>query len=255
MTRSVPISLAPVVERLELDQPELVTLKQLTKIAAELGVRTAPALIAYRLRMRGWLLSTGLSGAWEFAPGAHAGPYSRGGPLLPVRAAFALMPELSAAVALTSAAWVYGLGDRTPSQIELAVKPGESVPSGLRRKARVLNFDARLDPVQRKGVPVQRFETILVHMAARPAHVKSWGAVAEWLGDTVAEAVEADVLSELVGSPPSSTGAVGLSPSRTLAGTGSTRRGGRRHEGLVRTEKETSKAQPTVAYRRLRLAV
>ena len=201
MTRSVPISLAPVVERLELDQPELVTLKQLTKIAAELGVRTAPALIAYRLRMRGWLLSTGLSGAWEFAPGAHAGPYSRGGPLLPVRAAFALMPELSAAVALTSAAWVYGLGDRTPSQIELAVKPGESVPSGLRRKARVLNFDARLDPVQRKGVPVQRFETILVHMAARPAHVKSWGAVAEWLGDTVAEAVEADVLSELVDRP------------------------------------------------------
>ena len=83
MTRSVPISLAPVVERLELDQPELVTLEQLTKIAAELGVRTAPALIAYRLRMRGWLLSTGLSGAWEFAPGAHAGPYSRGGPLLP----------------------------------------------------------------------------------------------------------------------------------------------------------------------------
>ena len=38
-------------------------------------------------------------------------------------------------------------------------------------------------------------------MAARPSHVKSWGAVAEWLGDTVAEAVEADVLSELVDRP------------------------------------------------------
>jgi hypothetical protein len=124
-----------VVERLELEQPELETLQQLTKIAAELGIRTAPALIAYRLRMLGWLLSTALSGAWEFAPGAHAGPYSRGGPLLPVRAAFALMPELSAAAALTSAAWVYGIGDRTPSQIELAVKPDEGVPAGLRRKA------------------------------------------------------------------------------------------------------------------------
>lgn len=200
-TRSVPASLAPVVERLELEQTIILTLEHLTELAAELGVRTAPALIAHRLRSRGWLLSTGLSGAWEFAPGAHAGPYSRGGPLLPVRAAFALMPELSAAVALTSAAWVHGLGDRTPSRIELAVKLGEGVPAGLRRKARLLNFDARLDPVKRKGVPVQQFETILVHMAARPSQVKSWGAVAGWLGDTVADAVEADVLAELADRP------------------------------------------------------
>lgn len=197
----MPISLAPVVERLELDQTEIITLEQLAEIAAELGIRTAPALIAHRLRTRGWLLSTGLSGAWEFAPGAHAGPYSRGGPLLPVRAACALMPELSAAVALTSAAWVHGLADRTPSRIELAVKPGERVPAGLRRKARLLSFDARLEPVKRRGVPVQRFETMLVHLAARPSHVKSWGAVAGWLGDSVADAVEADVLSELADRP------------------------------------------------------
>ena len=201
MTRSIPKGLAPVIERLELDQREIVTLEELTEIAAEAGVRTAPALIAHRLRKRGWLLSTGLSGVWEFAPGALAGPYSRGGPLLPVRAAFALMPELPAAVALTSAAWTYGLADRAPSQIELAVKPGERVPAGLCRRARVLRFDARLNPVERRGVRVQRFETILVHLAARPSHVKSWGAVAEWLGDIVADAVEVDILSELVDRP------------------------------------------------------
>lgn len=164
------------------------------------------------------------------------------------------MPELSAAVALTSAAWIYGLGDRIPSQIELAAKPGERVPAGLRSKARILNFDARLDPVKRKGVPVERFETILVHLAARPSHVKSWGAVAEWLGDIVAEAVEADVLSELVDRPRAVRVRLAY-PSRTLAGTGATRRIRPRHKGLVRTEKETSKAQPTVAYRGLRLAV
>ena len=118
-----------------------------------------------------------------------------------MRAAFALMPELPAAVALTSAAWVHGLGDRTPPQIELAVQSGARVPAGLRRKARVLNFDARLDPITQRGVPVQRFETILVHMAVRPSHVRSWGAVAEWLADCVADAVEADILSELVDRP------------------------------------------------------
>jgi hypothetical protein len=69
----------------------------------------------------------------------------------------------------------------------------------LRRKARVLSFDARLAPVVRKGVPIQRFETLLVHMAARPSRVRSWGAVVDWLADVVAEAEEADVLTELKG--------------------------------------------------------
>ena len=36
MTRSVPEGLAPILERLELDQPSLVTLQQLTEIAAEI---------------------------------------------------------------------------------------------------------------------------------------------------------------------------------------------------------------------------
>ena len=38
MTRNVPIALAPVVERLELDQPEIVTLNQLRRIATELEI-------------------------------------------------------------------------------------------------------------------------------------------------------------------------------------------------------------------------
>ncbi len=201
MARHLPTALAPIVERLELDQPEIVTLKQLTRIAAEFGVGTAPALIAHRLQSLGWLLSTGLSGAWEFAPGAHAGPHSRGGPFLPIKAALALLPDLPVAVALTSAAWAHGLADRIPPRIELAVSTGGRVPAGLGRKVQLLRFDARLDPVIRRGVPVQRFESILVHMAARPSRVNSWGGVVEWLGDVVTEAVEADILLELEDRP------------------------------------------------------
>ena len=201
MTRSVPIALAPVVERLELNQPEIVTLKQLTGMVAELEIRTAPALVAHRLQVLGWLLRTGLSGAWEFAPGAHAGPHSRGGALLPLKAALALIPDLPVSIALTSAAWVQGFAGRTPPKIQVAVKSGARVPAGLVRQVQVLRFDARLHPVTRKGVPVQRVESLLVHMAARPSQIKSWGEVVEWLGDIVVEAVEADVLLELEERP------------------------------------------------------
>ena len=201
MTRSIPISLAPVLEELELAQPEIVTLKHLGDIARDVGVRTSPALIAHRLLALGWLLRTGLNGAWEFAPGAHAGPLSRGGPLLAFKAALALAPDLPAALALSSAAWAYGFADRTPSKIELAVASGRTVAAGLARNVRVLRFDSKLKPIDRKGVPVQRVESVLVHMAARPSHVTSWGGVAEWIGDIVAEAKEADVLFELSGRP------------------------------------------------------
>ncbi|MFH0946806.1 MAG: type IV toxin-antitoxin system AbiEi family antitoxin [Planctomycetota bacterium] len=201
MTRSIPISLAPVLEHLELEQTEIVTLKQLEAIAREAGVRTAPALIAHRLLGLGWLLRTGLNGAWEFAPGAHAGPFTRGGPLVPVKAALALDPDLPARLALTSAAWAYGFADRTPSKIELAVAPGRTVAAGLARRVTVLRFDTRLKPIERRGVPVHRVESVLVHMAARPSHVTSWGGVAEWIGDLVAEAMEADVRLELAGRP------------------------------------------------------
>lgn len=203
MTRSIPESLAPVVERLELEQPRIVTLAQLAEIAAGADLGTSPALIAYRLRQRGWLLATGLRGAWEFAPAAHAGPHSRGGPLIPVLAALALRPELRAALALGAAAWAHGLADRAPHRAEVAVARGEPVPKGLTRRARVVRFDARLEPTRRKEVPVQRVETLLVHLVARPSHVRSWGSVADWLGDLVSEADEGKVLAELVDRPPS----------------------------------------------------
>ncbi len=200
-TRTLPRSLAPVVERLELDQPEFITLEELAAIAHENGLRTAPALIAHRLRERGWLLSTGLRGVWEFAPGSSAGPFSKGGPLLPLQAALALEPELDVAVALSSAAWAFGLSDRAPETLELAIPPGIYPPAGLARQTRICRFRGTLRPETLRGVPVQRAETTLIHMAARPNQVRSWGGVREWIGDLVAEARERDIHAELHGRP------------------------------------------------------
>jgi len=83
----------------------------------------------------------------------------------------------------------------------MAVKFGAREPAGLVRKVQLLRFDAGLDPVTRRGVPVQGVESLLVHMAVRPAHVRSWREVVEWLGDLVVEAVEDDVLLELEDRP------------------------------------------------------
>jgi hypothetical protein len=67
--------LGTVVESLELEQPQIVTMALVRALVARHGIRTDPKLVALRLRQRGWLLETGVRGVWEFAPGAHAGPF------------------------------------------------------------------------------------------------------------------------------------------------------------------------------------
>jgi hypothetical protein len=68
MTRTIPHSLAPVLEQLELYQADLVTTARLDELVRTAGIRTATRTVATRLRERGWLLPTGQRGVWEFAP-------------------------------------------------------------------------------------------------------------------------------------------------------------------------------------------
>ena len=92
MARILSRGLAPVVERLELDRPEVVTLRDIEGICDEEGIGTEPRVVASRLKKAGWLLPTGQRGAWEFAPAELAGPYSACDPLLPVKAFAAANP-------------------------------------------------------------------------------------------------------------------------------------------------------------------
>jgi hypothetical protein len=87
-TRSLSRQLAPLVAELELRQPTLVTLRELAILAEEAGLRTPAKVVAARLRATGWLLPTGQRGVYEFAPGAHAGPYGHGDPLSHCRAPY-----------------------------------------------------------------------------------------------------------------------------------------------------------------------
>jgi predicted transcriptional regulator of viral defense system len=191
MTRPLSRAAAKIVERLELEQAFLVTLADLRDLMDDLDVRSEPKLVAKRLRDHGWLLPTAFPGVWEFAPGSQAGPYPRGHPFREVVAAHRAHPELDLAVGLTSALWAHGLTDRSPDRPEVAVTPGARVPAGLTRVCRVVRFEAQLPPVTLRDAPVHALATVLVHLAARPTDVRSWGGVLDVLPDLVAAVAQA----------------------------------------------------------------
>lgn len=191
MTRPLPSYLASVVEELELEQASLVTMDDLRRIVQSRGLRTDAAKIAAGLRDRGWLLATGSRGIWEFAPGAHAGPFGRGHPFRAVQAAKLADPKLDVTVCLTSALWAHGFLDSAPDRPEVAVPPGTRVPEALKRSCRVVKFEAYLSTVRLRDVPVHALATVLVHLADRPTDVRSWGLVMEALPALVDAVIEA----------------------------------------------------------------
>jgi hypothetical protein len=165
------------------------------------GIGTEAKVVADRLRKLGWLLATETAGVWEFAPASHAGPIGHADQFLELRAALASRPTLDAAICLTSALAAHQLADRAPDRLEVAVTPGVPIPQGLRRAARVVAFAANLAPERSLGVPVHRPATVLVHLAARPADVHGWGAIADVLPDLVDVVAPADIDAELAGRP------------------------------------------------------
>ena len=191
MTRPRPRAVTKIVERLELEQAFLVTLADLRGLMNDLDAQSEPKLVAKRLRDRGWLLPTAFPSVWKFAPEAQAGPYPRGHPFREIIAAHRAHPALDLAVGLASALWAHGLTDRSPDRPEVAVTPGARVPTGLSRACRVVRFQARLPPVILRDAPVHGLATVLVHLAARPTDVKSWGGVLDVLTDLVAAVAEA----------------------------------------------------------------
>lgn len=197
--RVVSRGLAGVLAELELTQPTVVSLSEVGALAARVGLKTPPAVIADRLRRRGWLLPTGQRGMYEFAPGAHAGPYGHGDPFLTFRAARSAKP-FDASIALQSALWLHGLSERAPDKHELAAAPDAAVPDSVKREMRVVRFRAQAEPTVVNGLPVHQAASVLVHLAAKPGAARNWPVFAEALAALVALATSADGASGLVGA-------------------------------------------------------
>jgi hypothetical protein len=200
LTRSIPPSLAGVVEQLELERPTLVTSEHLARLVSRSGIRSPVATVAARLREKGWLLPTGRRGVWEFAPAAVAGAYSRGDPLMPLAAFLSQHPDARCALTFQTAAWAQGIADRVPTRIEVA-SATRNVADLLPDIISASVFDNHLTALLRKGVPALSPPSILVHMATRPSAVRSWASAFEWLPDLSAELTWQPLATELAERP------------------------------------------------------
>lgn len=192
MTRTISPALAPIVEELELIQPVVVTTQELHEIITRV-TSSEPSVVIQRLAQRGWLLDTGVKGAWEFIPGAHAGRYRHGDPFLVLRAQLAVRPDTPVRVCLRSAMWKLGHTDRSPATHEVSLPPGAHVPAALDRAYGTVRFAPVLKPAEEFDLPVDRAETVLVNLADTPTQVRSWSAVLDALSDLSA-AASADAL-------------------------------------------------------------
>lgn len=197
MTRLIPAALAPALELLELERPVTITTREVTALVERAEVRTPAHVVIQRLAARGWLLKTGVRGVWEFAPAAHAGPYSHSARWLGLQAALHARPGLPVSIALGSALWLLDLTGRAPDTPEVALPAGSRVPAGLRGSYRIVRFDARLEPHRLRELPVQQPASVLVHLAQRPSHVRGWTPVLDVLADLAATVTMDDLLTEL----------------------------------------------------------
>ena len=196
-TRPLPSSLAGVVAALELRQPKIVTTELLAEVAAEAGSSLAPRAIAERLVRRGWLLPLRTRDAWEFAPGAHAGPYGWGDPWIELRAVLTHQPAAPVAVAFESAIWELGYTTHQPARPVLAHRRGWNPPPGV--SARTITYECRLETGEVRGLPVWQPATAVVAAADRPAAQGDWQNADDWLPETFRATTPDDVLSELEG--------------------------------------------------------
>ena len=207
MTRTIPPSLAPVLEQLELNAEELVTTERLDELVQQAGIRTATRVVAARLRERGWLLETGQRGVWEFAPAAVAGAYSRGGPTRLLRSVLARL-DIRCGLTFQAAAWALGAADRAPARPEVAIaqrRDNPRMPAGLD----VYVFAPALPYRTIRRVPTLQPASVIAHMATSPNHVRSWTSAIEWLPEIAAETTPDDLKIELEERPATVTARAG----------------------------------------------
>lgn len=177
--RSVPRSIAGVLEALELDQPTLVTLDMLEQITADTASSASAQHAARMLREQGWLLPLRTPGVWEFAPGARAGALGGGDPFIQLRGRLATRP-IDVTVAAESAAWLHGLSTRFPERHVIAIPAGAKLPKSL-DEFRVVRWSPADTLHDHEGLPVWSVATLLAFMGARPDRYRDWPNVSEWL--------------------------------------------------------------------------
>lgn len=195
--RSIPSSLAPIIEELELRQPSIVTSSLLNEIMSLAQLHLTAGLLAERLVRLGWLLPLRSRDAWEFAPGARAGAFGAGDAWIELRALLEHHPQSPVAVAFESAIWELGHSSHQPQSSVIAHRKNWRPPKALGTRA--VSFDWRVAPRSVRGLPVWTEATTLVAASVRPSAQGNWANGDDWLPGTFRAAIVDDVLTEARG--------------------------------------------------------
>lgn len=201
MTRSIPTSVAKIVQQLELDGDLLITLGRLAEVMADVGMTYQTAevrTLAYDLQRNGWLGPLRTRGAWEFLPGARAGAYGSGDRFIEFRAQQAVDPDWGGVLAMESAASVLGLAQRLPRKEVVALPAQTRLPKALAHDWRAVHV----------AVPVRgltsvdelrswNLEGLILGIAARPSGYEDVAGLGQWLPAAV-ERVDVDTLISML---------------------------------------------------------
>jgi|GEM_PF-5151362 len=175
MVRAIPRYLALIIEQLELDQAELLTINDIRNYAESVDSTVQATRIAFELKNRGWLLPTAARGIYEFSPGANAGAYSKGSSFINIKAIALANPEVKWFYSHQSALYFHNIVDQMPDKPQITVKCNsiKNIPYAFTKLTHNV-FDSQLAPLIINGNPIEQLETLLVHICAKPKSVKDW---------------------------------------------------------------------------------
>lgn len=182
VARTIPPSLAQVVEQLELDGASIVTVADLVHLGGPDTSEEAARRVAYELQRAGWLGRLRTQNAWEFLPGARGGPIGSADRFVEFRARRATDPTWGGVLAMESAATLHGLAQRVPAQEVVALPRGAAFPKALAGDWRFVRLDLGLESTTSiNGMPTWTIDALLVGVAARPSGYRDFAGLGQWL--------------------------------------------------------------------------
>lgn len=182
VARTIPPSLAHVVEQLELDGALIVTVADLARLGGPGTSNGAARQVAYELQRTGWLGRLRTRNAWEFLPGARGGPIASEDRFVEFRARQATDPSWPGVLAMESAATLQGLAQRLPAQEVVALPKDAPLPKAFAGDWRSVSVD--LGPqgaASINGLPTWTIDGLLVGVAARPSGYRDVAGLGQWL--------------------------------------------------------------------------
>jgi hypothetical protein len=194
------------VEAMEFEQPLVVTLDGLTRLAIATGAaedEAGAARLAYRLRELGWLGGLRTRRAWEFIPGSRAGAIGSGDRLIEFRAHLAVHPDWPGALAMESAASLLGWAQRPPDREIVALPPGWRLPKALSDWRMVTVATPAAGLVRRDHLPTWNLEGLIAGISSRPSGYQDLPDLAQWLPQVGPKLRGDDLLACLAAAPES----------------------------------------------------